>query len=164
MFLADKELRRQQRLAQKVAAQAEITQQARKVRHAFNPSAKVASLKAWRAAHPEALVAAMRRLGLSKRGLTPDEYDSLHATQNGRCPICTRPESVLGSHGKVKRLAVDHDSTHPDAEAEDRRRRKAAVRGLLCTRCNRGLGLFRHDPDGLERAAAYLRTYLARTG
>lgn len=53
-------------------------------------------------------------------GLTPDEYEALFRAQGGRCAICrARPKS--------KRLAVDHDH------------KSGAVRGLLCSRCNRDL-------------------------
>lgn len=118
-----------------------------------------AYFKAWHKANPDKLPAYMRKQSLSKRGLTPATYEEMHVAQSGVCPICTEPETQLGSHGKVKRLAIDHDHKHPDAEAKDLLLRRAAVRGLLCTRCNQGIGLLRHDPDSLERAAAYLRTF-----
>jgi len=41
-------------------------------------------------------------------------------------------------------LVVDHDH------------KKNTIRGMLCNRCNKGLGLFRDDPDLLEYARIYL--------
>jgi hypothetical protein len=41
-------------------------------------------------------------------------------------------------------LVVDHDH------------RENTIRGILCNRCNKGLGLFRDDPDLLEYARIYL--------
>jgi hypothetical protein len=44
----------------------------------------------------------------------------------------------------VSKICVDHCHT------------TGAVRGLLCNRCNQGLGYFGDDPDTLVRAAQYL--------
>ena len=51
------------------------------------------------------------------------------------------------------RLQVDHDH----ACCPGTRSCGKCVRGLLCPRCNRALGLFRDSPTLLERAAHYLR-------
>lgn len=67
------------------------------------------------------------------------KYDELFALQNGVCAICQNPE-------KQKRLAVDHCHTSNE------------VRGLLCQKCNRGIGLFNDNPGLLERAKNYLST------
>ena len=72
----------------------------------------------------------------SRYGLSVADYDALLSRQGGVCRICRQTCST------GKRLAVDHD--HVTGE----------VRGLLCTRCNRGLGYF--TLETLRRAVAYL--------
>ncbi len=42
-------------------------------------------------------------------------------------------------------MHLDHDHEH------------GHIRGLLCIRCNQGLGQFREDPSRLLRAVVYLR-------
>ena len=61
------------------------------------------------------------------------------AEQGGRCAICgtTKP----GSRGAMR---VDHNPL------------TGYIRELLCDACNRGNGLFRHDPEILMAAARYL--------
>lgn len=55
-------------------------------------------------------------------------------TSTFECTIC----------GDETALVVDHD--HKTNE----------VRGMICNRCNKGLGLFRDDPELLEFARIYL--------
>jgi hypothetical protein len=72
-------------------------------------------------------------------GLTREQFDEMIVRQDGRCAICRNsldPES--------RDLHVDH--CHFDKQ----------IRGLLCGRCNTGLGLFRDDPDVLKVAAEYI--------
>jgi hypothetical protein len=76
-------------------------------------------------------------------GLTVAEYEQMAADQNGGCAICDAKVSFKKAD-KSKRLAVDHD--HETNE----------VRGLLCVRCNRGLGYFEDSIERLMRAKAYL--------
>ena len=83
---------------------------------------------------------------LKQYGLTVTQYEEMAASQNGVCGICERPERPR--KGKPVRLAVDHDHS------------TGKVRGLLCRRCNRGIGSFEHDTGLLTRAG----DYLARTG
>ena len=79
---------------------------------------------------------AKRRLATLKRfGLTPPDYARLFLSQDGKCAICRRVPS-----GRA--LDVDHDH------------RTREIRGLLCHRCNRGLGYFL--PEHVELAADYL--------
>jgi hypothetical protein len=63
------------------------------------------------------------------------------AAQGGRCAICG-----TDTPGTVQRFfAMDHD--HETGE----------MRGLLCYRCNIGIGNLADDPDRLEAAARYHR-------
>jgi hypothetical protein len=61
----------------------------------------------------------------------------LLSAQDGRCAIC-------GAERGTRRLAIDHDHT------------TGFIRGLLCVRCNTGLGSFRDDPELLRKAIEYL--------
>jgi len=72
-------------------------------------------------------------------GITQADYDGLLALQYGRCAICgtTKP----GTRGTWR---VDHD--HQTGQ----------VRGLLCDRCNLGIGYMQDDPDILIAAARYV--------
>lgn len=63
----------------------------------------------------------------------------LERKQNSRCAICGRRFEFAG------KPHLDH--CH----------RTKKVRGLLCSACNKGLGLFRDDVAVLEAAIAYLR-------
>lgn len=74
---------------------------------------------------------------VSKYGLTADGYEAIDRGQGGTCAICGAPP------GK-RRLAVDHDHA------------TGAVRGLLCTKCNVGLGYFKDSAEGVRRALDYL--------
>ena len=90
---------------------------------------------------PAAAVAKSRAANLvSQFGITQDEYDCMYAAQRGLCLICGR----ICKSGR--RLAVDH--SHATGK----------VRGLLCAKCNNGLGNFDDDPLLLAQATVYLAT------
>jgi len=79
-------------------------------------------------------------------GITLDQYEALLAGQGGACLICREDPGD-------QRLAVDHD--HGCCPTRKKSCGKC-IRGLLCGRCNSGLGYFRDDPGRLLRAANYL--------
>lgn len=88
-----------------------------------------------------------RRYELKRKyGITVDEYNQMFADHDGRCAICARHVSEI-VFGKWKTLAVDHNHD------------TGAVRGLLCSKCNVGLGAFADDISRIEAAASYLRRY-----
>jgi hypothetical protein len=67
-------------------------------------------------------------------GITVEEHDRLLAEQGGKCAIC----------GDDNPTHTDHDHV------------SGKVRGLLCGRCNLGIGLFLEDAVRMEAAMAYL--------
>lgn len=73
----------------------------------------------------------------AKYGITLEQYDQMFNKQGGVCAICGRPP-------KIRRLAVDHDH------------KTGIVRGLLCFRCNYGLGFWKDDKQLLGAALTYL--------
>ena len=81
-----------------------------------------------------------RRVQLWKHGMSIEDYDTLLEKQNGVCAICMEPET--GVEGQ--RLAVDHDHE------------TGRVRGLLCRKCNLGIGNLDDDPSLLWKALEYL--------
>lgn len=73
-------------------------------------------------------------------GITLDDYNDMFTSQNGCCKICKTHQSEL-----PRSLAVDH--CHETNK----------VRGLLCDKCNRGLGHFNDDIDLLTKAIKYIK-------
>lgn len=102
--------------------------------------------KQWFAANPERASAARRKSNLAKNyGITLAEYDALLRQQGGVCAICGKDEpNAHGRTGKQFRLSVDH--CHESGR----------VRGLLCQKCNRAIGLLGDDPVLMRKAISYL--------
>lgn len=72
--------------------------------------------------------------------ITIDIYNKMFDEQKGRCKICGRHQSEF-----KKRLSVDH--CHETLK----------VRGLLCSKCNMGIGHFKDNIDLLKSAIEYLK-------
>ena len=64
------------------------------------------------------------------------DYDRLLEKQDGKCAICNNSD---------KRLCLDHNHS------------TGKIRGLLCTRCNRGIGLLGDNVETLKNAIEYLQ-------
>ncbi len=81
-----------------------------------------------------------RRYGLSR-----DEYLKIFRAQKGKCAICGCAFS-----GEIRKRKepncphVDHCKIH------------GHVRGLLCLKCNLGIGFFRYNSDFLRSAIRYV--------
>lgn len=75
------------------------------------------------------------------RVFTQIDYDRLYQIQSGKCAICNTHQIDL-----KRSLVVDHDH------------KTNFVRGLLCQKCNKGLGHFFDDPTTLQKAITYLLT------
>lgn len=74
-------------------------------------------------------------------GMTKEDYEYRLEQQNYRCAICQTREP--GGNHKVFHVDHSHKWGH--------------VRGLLCDKCNRGLGYFNDDVSTLVAAAYYLQ-------
>lgn len=75
---------------------------------------------------------------IKRYNLTPEKFNALYEQQAGKCKICDKEESL------PRMLAIDH--CHKTGH----------VRGLLCQKCNTGLGMFGDNPKRLLTAAKYL--------
>jgi len=78
---------------------------------------------------------------IKKYNMTLSEYKNLLVQQEHKCAICSVDLNTLN----LKHVHVDH--------CHDTQK----VRGILCHKCNLGIGQFADDPAMLERATAYLR-------
>lgn len=93
---------------------------------------------------------------LKRYGLTPETYAARLAAQGGVCAICKKPETAKGRSGRIKAFHIDHD--HQCCPGD--RSCSKCVRGLLCGRCNIGLGCFLDQVALLVDAANYLKRAL----
>jgi hypothetical protein len=83
-----------------------------------------------------------------KFGVTLDDYNKMFEAQNGVCAICGKPETSVDWRTKnIKYLAVDHDH------------QTGKVRGLLCSKCDRGIGYFDEERDLFYKVINYLNKY-----
>jgi hypothetical protein len=98
----------------------------------------------WRhryATEPE-LAAGRRRKWLKRAyGLSWQDFQDMLARQKGACALCLR------KFGKKRKCCVDH--CH----------KWRKIRGLLCRKCNTGLGCFEDNPVLARRAADYVEEW-----
>lgn len=69
--------------------------------------------------------------------VTPESYTEAFRACEGKCEICGRKQR--------KKLAIDHNHTTKE------------FRGLLCTSCNVGIGMFKDSQELLELAKQYIK-------
>ena len=104
----------------------------------------------WRAANPGRMSEISRK---SRRGVSQADFEALLQRQGGQCAICK-----VDQPGGQGTWHVDHDHGH----CSGARSCGSCVRGLLCTRCNTGIGLLMDDPSILRAGAQYLEEYAER--
>jgi ERCC4-type nuclease len=80
-----------------------------------------------------------KRFLIKKYGITQEQYNELYNKQEGKCAICKKHQSEL-----KQALGVDHNH------------KTGKIRGLLCSKCNRGLGYFNDNKDIVNSAGNYL--------
>jgi len=81
--------------------------------------------------------------------MSPERYFELLDAQNGVCKICEKPEPTQ------RQLCVDHDHRCCPGETSCGK----CVRGLLCSKCNKALGLLLDNAHIIERALIYVRNF-----
>jgi len=72
----------------------------------------------------------------AKYGITKEQFDELFKNQEGKCPICKTELK--------EEIHIDHDHL------------TGQVRGVLCGKCNKGLGQFNDNIESLTNAIKYL--------
>ncbi len=80
----------------------------------------------------------------SNYNLTLEQYDEMMAQQNGVCGICKKKD--------FRRLSIDHDRECCSGQKSCGK----CVRGLLCSACNRSLGLLGDKLVSIMRVVDYL--------
>lgn len=81
-------------------------------------------------------------------GLTPEAYVELFESQGRCCAICKSPEPNSKHDGSPNRSSWHWDIDHDHVTGK--------VRGILCTWCNRAIGMFKDDPEIIAAAARYV--------
>ncbi len=99
--------------------------------------------RVWRKSNPKRLKTIERRATLKKHGVALEEYEFLLKRCGNRCVICNEKETRKNQYG-ITPLSVDHDH------------KTGKIRGLLCNRCNRVLGMVKDDLNILTEMKSYL--------
>ncbi len=111
----------------------EIRERARKS-YENNPEKNRERAIRWNKNNPEAV----KRRNLKRYDLSYENWLRMWEEQDGKCAICEKP------FNKPSNACVDHN--HKTGE----------IRGLLCNRCNYGLGFFNDNQKLIIRAIKYL--------
>ncbi len=81
---------------------------------------------------------------IKRFNLTPEQYIDLANAQNNVCKICGGSDN--------KRLSIDHDHSCCNGQFSCGK----CIRGLICSRCNRTLGLIKDNVNILNQMIQYL--------
>lgn len=79
----------------------------------------------------------------NRYGINLEEYQELINLQDNSCAICFTSFENMSSN----KIHVDH--CHKNNK----------VRGILCSKCNKGLGLFKDNTQTIEKAIKYLKKH-----
>jgi hypothetical protein len=113
----------------------------------------LANYHANKEADPEWVKLRARRQRLYRYGVTLEEYQAMWDAQEGKCPVC--------SEDLTEQAHLDHDHAccpAPDGKASNKLCGKC-TRGILCFRCNVGLGSFKDDLVRLRAAMDYIKRW-----
>lgn len=106
---------------------------------------KAEYMAGWRSTHRENI----KRNYLKRAfGITVEEAVSMWEKQGCACAVCSTPLRTPAEYGTIdERGAMAHvDHNHATGE----------IRGILCDKCNRGIGYLKDSVANLQAATAYL--------
>ena len=109
-----------------------------------NLEARRIESKKWRDSNP----GWRRKYTLKEYGLDATQYQEIYIRQEGLCAVCGKSSKESGRGPREKHLHIDH--CH----------KTKSVRGLLCYKCNLGIGNFCDDVGILKKAILYLNANL----
>jgi hypothetical protein len=119
----------------------------------MTPLSSAQRTRAWQLRNPDKLPTKAAKRGYDrehnlrkKYRINHSQYEELLARQGGRCALCRSADP----RAKYGRFHIDH------CHVTDR------IRGLLCAKCNMGLGSLGEDPRLLMRAIDYLDGTLSK--
>lgn len=103
---------------------------------------------------PESIILKYKHSLKHRYGMSVNQWSYLYDTQEGKCGICNikledRFRNIEGS-----RAQVDH--CHSLAKIKEVNK---TIRGLLCGKCNTGLGFFNDSPTLLIKAINYINKF-----
>ena len=82
-------------------------------------------------------------------GISIDQYEALLEKGNGVCWICQLPETQKSNE----------KSLYPNALSVDHNHQTGMIRGLLCSKCNFGIGHLKDVHENLAKAIEYLKRW-----
>jgi hypothetical protein len=99
--------------------------------------------KRWKEANPETNSEMRRETMLkSKYNITIEQYQLMWEEQEGLCAACGEAMPTKDDRGYFPPVDHDHETNK--------------IRGIVHTKCNRGIGLFNDSPDRMRKVADYL--------
>lgn len=100
--------------------------------------------RSWRAINASELKKKHSRLYRYKTwGIGPEEFMAMLVAQDYKCPVCAEELSL--DAGRGKNACIDHDHV------------SGQIRGILCSSCNRAIGLLKESILILGNAVEYMR-------
>jgi len=105
--------------------------------------------KKWFAQNKEKLKVYRRAADLKKNyGVSLDQYNDMLVFQNALCAICHKPETQ-----------VHHKTGFPYSLAVDHCHKTNKVRELLCSNCNRTLGMVNDNIELMQKMIEYVQKH-----
>ena len=104
--------------------------------------------KKWKSNNHERAYHSTRNNNLkTKYGIDIEWYNKKFEEQGCKCAVCGVDKNSITGKNRHLNFAVDHNHV------------TGKVRGVLCNKCNRAIGMLGDSSEALRQAAAYLTEY-----